>query len=353
MSETASGSDGRRSVDALERWFLLSGNRLLVSLVVLLGIGLAFVATAALGLATVTRPSRMMWYLNGTVNGLLTLVPIAVGVNQIVLSHEFGSIQDLYQRRTDVTEFRERVERHTDAPVTSSHASDLFATLLAAVSETAAELRRGRDGSAGRANERASWEGDERPSEGVDDHSSEEVDERLAERIESVARSIDKEATRVNAELTGDDPDMLRTLLIVLTYDDSSSFDDVRRLRHEIPDTDRDAAERLQRIEELLSEIDAARQYLKTVVVERQLARLSRLLVYSGLFSVTVALLGIFTYRDVAGVTAPHAVLVVAAGLLVVATLLPLAILSAYILRVATIARWTAAFGPFVPGSDR
>ncbi|GAA0683046.1 hypothetical protein ACFQDG_00460 [Natronoarchaeum mannanilyticum] len=336
MSKTAAGSADRHDSSAPERWVLLTGSRLLVSLVILLVIGLVFVTTAVLGLATVTTPSRVMWYLNGTVNGLLTLVPIAVGVNQIVLTHEFGSIQDLYQRRTDVTEFRERVEQYTEDPVTSSHASDLFATLLAAVSDTAAGLHRECADSSGQA--------DERPIEGLDEH--------LTEEIDSISHSIHEEATRMNDELTGGDPNMLRTLLIVLEYDDSRDFDEVRRLRHEVSDTDEDVAEQLQRIEELLSEIDAARQYLKTVVVERQLAQLSRLLIYTGLFSVTVALLGIFTYRDIAGVTAPYALLVVAAGLLVVTTLLPLAILSAYILRVATIARQTAAFGPFVPESE-
>lgn len=89
------------------------------------------------------------------------------------------------------------------------------------------------------------------------------------------------------------------------------------------------------------------------MVVERQLARLSRLLVYTGVPAVAVAALGIFTYRDVAGLAAPHVVLVAAAGTPIAATLVPLAILSAYVLRVATIAGRTAAFGPFVPGSDR
>jgi len=52
MSKTAAGSDDRHDSSAPERWVLLTGSRLLVSLVILLVIGLVFVTTAVLGLAT-------------------------------------------------------------------------------------------------------------------------------------------------------------------------------------------------------------------------------------------------------------------------------------------------------------
>lgn len=79
----------------------------------LVTVGVAFLMAGFTGIASVTMSGRIMWHLNDTVNGLLTLIPITVGVNQIVLSHEFGSIQDLYDRRTDITEFRERVDERT------------------------------------------------------------------------------------------------------------------------------------------------------------------------------------------------------------------------------------------------
>lgn len=95
-------SASRHLVTRFVRWFLVTGNRLLVSLVILFGIGVVFFVVAILEIATVTTSSRVMWYLNGTVNGLLTLIPITVGVNQILLSREFGSIQDLYGRHTSL-----------------------------------------------------------------------------------------------------------------------------------------------------------------------------------------------------------------------------------------------------------
>ncbi|MFC6826686.1 hypothetical protein [Halopelagius fulvigenes] len=326
MEEATADSADDRSVSGFARWFLLSGNRHLVSLVVLSGIGAAFLAVGILDLATVTTPNRVMWYLNGTVNGLLTLVPITIGVNQIVLSHEFGSIQDLYERRTDITDFRERVEERTGTAVSSPHASTFFETLLSAVADAARTVQ--------------------------DRFDDSRADDRLTNDVEEVTESVIREAERTNDELAANGTSMLRTFLTMLNYRNSEQFHDVRRIRAELSDFDPEAAKELQQITELFVEVDAARQFLKTVVVERQLARLSRLLVYTGIPAVTIATIGIFSYRDIAGLTLSHALLVGVAGTIIVATLVPLAILGAYILRVATIAHQTAMYGPFIPESD-
>ncbi|WP_247729035.1 hypothetical protein [Halovivax limisalsi] len=325
MDESYGASTGDGFTARGTRWLLLTGNRLLVSLLFLLGVGSAFVVVAILELATVTTPRRMMWFLNGAVNGLLTLIPITVGVNQIVLSHEFGSIEDLRERRTTVTEFRERVEDLAETGVASPHASTFFQTLLSAISATAEELQH-----------RSA------PPEGG----------RTTPEIGSIAESIGGEADRANEELDANGESMLRTLLVVLFYRNSHQFHEIRRLRERSSDRGEGGTDGLQRMYELFLEVDAARQFLKTVVVERQLARLSRYLVYTGIPAVTVAAVGIFTYRDIAGVTLPRVALVAVAGTIVVSTLAPLAVLSAYVLQVATIARRTAAYGPFVPESD-
>jgi hypothetical protein len=64
---------------------------------------------------------------------------------------------------------------------------------------------------------------------------------------------------------------------------------------------------------------------------------------------VTVAVAGIFVYRDVPWLTVPRTLQVFVAATIILVTLAPLVILGAYILRVATIAHRTAAYGPFIP----
>ena len=313
------------STAGLARWFLVAGDRRLVSLVVLIGVGVTFFLVGILGIATVTTPPRVMWYLNGTVNGLLTLVPIAVGVNQIVLSHEFGSIEDLYKRRDDITDFRERVEARTDVSVSSPYASTFFGTLLSAISDAGRAVRRECDRPGG---------------------------DPTTDELASVAGSVAEEADRANEALSSEETTMLRTLLVVLSYRDSRQFYEIRRLQRELSDSEPETSDELQRMEELFVELDAARQFLKTVVVERQLARLSRLLVYTGIPAVAIAAIGIFSYRNLVGLPVAHPLLLGIVGTILVVTLAPLAILSAYILRVATIARQTAMYGPFIPEAD-
>lgn len=322
MNKFSVAPSDRKPITRISHWLLVSGDRLLVALLMLVAIGVAFLVAGFTGIASVTMASRVMWYLNGTVNGLLTLIPITVGVNQIVLSHEFGSIQDLYERRTDITEFRERVEERTQAEVVSPHASDFFQTLLSSISEIAEAIR-------------------EQP----------EVDGQISSEIDALGESIVDESDRANNDLSADGTSMIRTLLIMLSYNDSWAFHETRRLQIKLSEDDTKLGDELERINELLVELDAARQFLKTVVVERQLARLSRQLVYTGIPAVTIAAIGIFSYRDIAGLTLTHPVLVFVACAIVIGTLAPLAILSAYVLRVATIALQTATYGPFVPES--
>ena len=93
MDDVDSERPWRSWIDRARRWVLLSGNRLTVSALTLTGTFAAFALTSAVGLIPATKPAKLMWLLNGVVNGLLTLIPIAVGVNQIVLSHELDSIQ--------------------------------------------------------------------------------------------------------------------------------------------------------------------------------------------------------------------------------------------------------------------
>lgn len=178
----------------------------------------------------------------------MTLVPISVGVNQIVLSHEFGSIADLYERRTDVTDFRERVEERTAVEVSSPYASTFFETLLSSIADTARTVQRTADRS--------------------------RSDEELSTDLDRVAGSIGDEADRALAELKTNGSSMLQTFLVALDYDDSTHFYALRRLRKRAADSEGDdeTTETLDGLVELFIETDAARQFLKTVVVERQLA---------------------------------------------------------------------------------
>lgn len=327
MDDAGAERPKRSRRDRATRWLLLSGDRLAVSALILAGVFAAFVLASALGLVAATKPAKLMWLLNGIVNGLLTLVPIAVGVNQIVLSHELDSIQSLYDRRNDLLSFRRKVENRTETTVSSPRASAFFGDLLAGLTDAARTFRDECD-----------------PPDGSE----------LATEVDEYATTLVDRTDRTRDALAGVEFDMRRAFFVFMEFDDSELFYLTRRLRNVHADALSDEAkETLDETEELFLELDAARQYFKTLVVERELATLSRLLIYSGVSAVVIAGVAILSFRDLPGVTLPRWSILLAMSASVTASLAPLAVLSAYVLRVATIARRTASFGPFIPSTGR
>jgi hypothetical protein len=123
-------------------WFLYGGNRPAVAAGL---VGAAFIVYFVLGaLNIIFLPgNRLMWLLNGLVNGLLSLVTIVLTVNQLVLSQQFDSMGELYTRLEEMIDFREQVEEMTETDVTPVVPGEFFAGLLAAVAERAQTLTEG------------------------------------------------------------------------------------------------------------------------------------------------------------------------------------------------------------------
>lgn len=97
-----------------------------------------------------------------------------------------------------------------------------------------------------------------------------------------------------------------------------------------------------------------ARQYFKTIYLQQELSRLSRLLLYVGLPAVVVALLSLLLLTVPAGapVVAPRPYVFLPVSL--TAGTLPLAVLCSYTLRMATVTNLTAATLPFtMPERER
>lgn len=93
--------------------------------------------------------------------------------------------------------------------------------------------------------------------------------------------------------------------------------------------------------------MDIARQYFKSIYMQSKLARLSRILPYVGVPAVGSGFLMLLVY---AGATAPSVdagYLRVFVPIVVILGFTPLAILFAFVLRVAMVAQRTVAITPF------
>lgn len=306
-------------------WFVYGGNRLAVTASLL---GAAFVVYFVLGVLNIIfLPSnRLMWLLNGLVNGLLSLVTIVLTVNQLVLSQQFGSMGELYNRLEEMIDFRKQVEETTEVDVTSVVPGAFIAGLLAALSDRAQELR-----------------------EGASDCDDEELTDEIHEYTTDLTEQTDPILDEVeDAEGT------FKVLLTILDYNNSRQFYTARRLQTAYADAHSETTSTaLDEIRELFKEINTTRQYFKTVYLQRELSELSRMTVYTGIIATLVASVMILVYEDLSTATLnPTLYYLLLAGALI-AIQSPLAVLFSYAVRAATISRKTAAFGPFIPQEEQ
>lgn len=318
-------SSADSATDRMARWLLLSGDRFAVTAVLTLGVFGLFVVLGALGIVTLA-PGRMQWFLNGTINGLLTLIPIAVGVNQIVLSQELDSLEDLHERTKGAYGFRHRVEDTIGIAVSSPQASSFCNDIFTSINDHATEL-----------------------GEICDDSTDEQLDD-----VDDYVRTLAEQTDEASSALDDVGFGLFDALLILLDYNNTWQMYTMYHLRATYDDALPEAAKsQFEELEELFLELDTTRDYLKTLWVQRELAEFSRVLLYSGIPAILVAAVGIFGYRNVEDVLLSDPVVVFLVSTIVTISLLPLWLLVSYLGRIALVVQRTAAFGPFVSRSER
>ncbi|MFC7193902.1 hypothetical protein ACFQL4_03395 [Halosimplex aquaticum] len=94
------------------------------------------------GFISLSVSDRAVWFLSGTLSGLLTLIAIAVGLNQIVLSQELGSLDDLYDRTKGTFDVHQQIGDTTNVSVSSPQASEFFLQFSNAINNRAGSSKR-------------------------------------------------------------------------------------------------------------------------------------------------------------------------------------------------------------------
>ncbi|WP_255151968.1 hypothetical protein [Halorarius halobius] len=308
-------------VDRLLYWLLLDGNRLHVALAMLVGVCLLLFAGIYGGVLAVGGDSvAATVYGSGLVSGTLTLTTIALSVNQLILSRVFGSPNEYLDRLSGTRDLRERVVEHTDDHALPNDPAGFLSALSGALVDHAERL--------GEELEAGDWD----PPEGVEAY----VDDLVAYG-ESIDSKLERQTSIVDA------------LAVILGTEYATNLTATTRVRGRHGDALSESAdEQLDAVEDLLEAVAVTRQFFKTLSLQQDFARLSRVLAYSGLVAVVVSFGLTLVYRT-GSVTIPDPYLspVIAVGSTVV--LAPLTVFIAYILRAATIAHETVSVGPFVP----
>lgn len=306
-------------------WILLGGDRKIVAgclTGVILSLIWVLILTDIVAVGSNSYVATLFG--SGLAAGVVTLLTIALSINQLVLSRVFGSITVLEDRLSGSRELRQTVESIAGVPSSPNDPADFLSLVATTLSDRANGLVA--------MTERLSSNPPAKLTEGLSD---------IATYGDSLDSHLESEA------------DMDTLLSVILGPEYAYNLTAIQQLQNEYAASMPEAATaEFEAIDELLESIAIVRQFYKTIAIQQDLATLSRLLVYSGLIALVSAIVITLIYQT-NSVTLPAAVLplVVSAGISLIVA--PLALFVTYILRAATVARQTVSVGPFVPPQNR
>ncbi|USZ68338.1 hypothetical protein NGM10_01030 [Halorussus salilacus] len=313
-------------------WLLLGGRRWVVAGVVLAGTSVLLVGVlSAYGRAAVRPGSPMNFLLSSLLTGNLTLVTVVLSINQLVLARELAEPGTLRERIERTREYQHSVEETADAGV-SPKTPAAFLRFLHESLESETETLADAAADAGSATD-----------------AGDAVDGETRERLRQLTESLAADARGVEEVLDGEGESVYAVISATLATNHVDQLQEIAEIRGAAESLPADLRESLGTVESHLLEIDVARKYFRTVYVQKELAFLSRLLLYVGVPAVVLVGLALLFYNaaGAAGVAVPTTALFGVASTAFVVGFAPLAILFAFVLRLAWVAQRTTTVTPF------
>lgn len=327
MSELSTQNTLRERVEMNRVWFwlLLSANRWALALsltVAVFGVFMLWGVLKPVPVYQTMQGSDMVeTVFAGLVGAIITTTTLVVSINQLVLSQEIGSLGTQRTKMDRTMDFRQNTDELLDAPTPNTPAGYLHAIIE--TTEQRAETVR----------ERVA----DTDSEGL----REAVDTYVADLVDNAGHATDQLDGSSFGDFTAVSP--------ALDFNYDKKIYDIRRIgrqyRDELTESEEEAFRRLLTS---LSMYGPVREYVKDLYIQWALVRLSRAILYAAIPAFVVAG-GMVVFVD--PTTFPGTTLGIETILWVVSaafafTLLPFFLFTAYILRLATLAKQTLTIGP-------
>lgn len=313
---------------ALVRWILLEGNRNAVTAALL-----SFVFAALIGIGMlwtfemadlVKDTPAVQTLLNTLLSGIILLVTIVVSINSIVLSHDITSVRTQENRLEATTMFQKDIGRLTETGKSPTDPASFLKLMGDVIRERGKAL------------------------EASVDSTDEEFIEEVREYVNHITETVESIDTGFTASVSGAEFGIL-WLGLELDYGEymdrshslETSFD------NELSD---DTRERLEELKQAFQLFTTGKEYFKTLYYSQEVSELSRTLLVVSLPAILINASAILAINAqvlpefwVLGL--PPILTFVAAVFTI--SLTPYVILTAYMLRLATVAKRTTAAGPF------
>ena len=325
----------RPDENPVKRWLLLTGPRIWVMFVLMF---LVFVCLLGLSLVRpydmrdlLTETNAVKTLFSTLLSGAILLASIVVSINSIILSQEMTDIESQQNRIDASIRYHREIEDFIEVDITPARPADFMNAVIYAISRQVHSL------------DHLAADG---PSDGFQADVSEFAD-HVAEDVEQARRTLT--AARFGT---------FKVLLAGLNYNYSGQLHAARGLKRKYGDElGEENREAIQDLIDTLKHMGTGREYLKSLYYKRELARLSSRLLFVSLpvivfTSYVILALDANLFPDIFLFGLSPLLLSVAFAYTV--ALAPFIILTAYIIRAATITLRTLAAGPFIlqEGSD-
>ena len=313
--------------DQVRRWFLLDGDRWeVVSLLILL----VFILSFVLGLTPLVAiaEQRFSTTIFGSItSGLLSLIPIVIAVNQLTMSQLFSTPDELRKNMQNIQNFRKNIgSRFPEEPTAPTNPDDFLSKINSHLAEVTTELQ---------------------------DSAKNIENEHLSERIEEYCEDILEDAEEIDNKLQKDNPPLIQILSPIMDDHYSQNINISRTIVAEHSEilTPR-TTELLKELRDLFVAMDVLRQYLKSLYIQEELARLSKLIAYTGSGAFVLSSFAVMVFAGRVPLPIPPYDIQLAVSATLALTFTPVAVLVAFVARIATIVRHTVAPGTFTPQSE-
>lgn len=256
-----------------------------------------------------------LWYIaSALVGGNITLITVVVAINQVILSQELespGSIRDEIERTADY-----RAEA-LDQPAPPPDPADFLKLLLKKTAEDARSL------------------------EGLLSEASDGITDRLLNELPANCDNCRNQLESSSNKLSS-------VIVPLLGTDYAVFIRDCYQIQSNQENEDDDQLQtKLDTLSSDLENLNIAQQYFTTAFMKEELATLSRILVYAGILAVSLPIALLYQLTTYPTASPPMAGLFLLTLFTVVVGLLPLSLLIAFIMRVASVVNYTAVITPF------
>lgn len=307
------------------RWLLIEGNRLVVTVLLSL---LVFGFTLGLGIvwpieieALLTETDTVENVLIALLSGIILLVSIVVSINSISLSFDISSIGAQQEQIEAVMDFRREIGRLTDADKRPSDPSTFIASMAVLLENRAACL-----------------------PERMEGHT-----QAFRSDVEATVEELIADVDGIAA--TDLDEGELPFLWKGLEFEYGKHIDNIRMLQDTYPDEiDESFQGDLEELITALKLFATGREYFKTLFYNEEVSRLSRTLLIVSLPAIlvtagaTLAIGQVLLPTGWIGGLPPRLTFI---AIVLTIALVPFIVLTAYMLRITTVAIRTATGGPF------